>query len=100
MKRILTFGILIVLLLALTGCSNRLDSGVIIKKRATPCYTYMQAIPVGNVIIPQMMIMPATYAILVQGTDEEGERLEEWWSVDAVTYSRMQVGMKAIRRGE
>lgn len=100
MKKIRLITILIALTLVLTACSNRLTEGVIIDKEYTPSRTIVQYIWTGKILLPRYINRPAQYRICVQGPDEEGTIISEWWDVDPANYSRLQIGMRVSGGGD
>ena len=98
MKRLVLIAVLMAVTMILTACGDRLTAGMIIDKEYDPARTVTGYKVVGLTTIPEEVIRPAKYKICVQGTDEEGSECTEWWSVDAVTYGRLQVGMYVVRR--
>lgn len=94
MKKIRLIAMLIALTLVLTACGNKLAEGVIIDKEYTPSRTIVQYIWTGKMLFPCYINRPAQYRICVQGPDEEGTIISEWWDVDPANYSRLQIGMR------
>lgn len=97
MKKVLTTLLILAIVLGLSGCGAKLESGVVIGKKYEPATTLIQYMMVGKVIIPNYIYVPEKYKILVQGTDEEGNVNTEWWELDIVEYSRICVGMEVNR---
>lgn len=98
MKRLVLIAVLMAVTMILTACGDRLTAGMIIDKEYVPACDVTGYKVVGLTTIPEKVTRPAKYKICVQGTDEEGSECTEWWSVDAVTYGRLRVGMYVVRR--
>ena len=96
-KKVLLALLMLLVLLSLSGCGLKLESGTVIEKKHTPMHMVVQYMPAGKVIIPHYITVPEEYKIYVRGTDEEGAVKTEWWSLDAAAYSRIHIGMKVNR---
>lgn len=92
--------LIMAMLLSLTACGYRLETGTIVEKKYTPQREVVMWMDINGILCPINHIEPARYSILVDGIDEAGTKCTEWWSVDAVEYARLQVGMEVVRNEE
>lgn len=85
----------------LTGCGERLTSGIVLEKEYTPRKTYLRMAPivVGKTVtmVPQTMIVSQKFRLLVQGETENGETVTEWWNVSEAQYSAAEIGKEVLR---
>lgn len=100
-KRIALWAVLLICSALLTGCGERLTSGTVLQKKYTPRKTHLQMTPVfagGSVVIlPQTMIVPSTFRLLVHGKNETGETVAEWWNVSEAQYNAAEIGKEVYR---
>lgn len=96
-KHILFLIITLIVAIALSACGLQLETGEVIEKRYIPQMRTVQMMLVGRVAVPRPVVFPERYELRVQGINSDGETVTEWWSVDAASYSRAQIGMEVCR---
>lgn len=69
-----------------------LDTGVVIAKTYEPARTITQFIHKDGHMYTVPHYYPAEWKIQVQGSNDDNERITEWWSVDETTYHKVTVG--------
>lgn len=100
-RKIALWAALLICAALLTGCGERLTSGIVVQKEYTPRKTYLHKIPIvaGKtvVMVPRTMIVSQKFRLLVQGEAESGETVTEWWDVSEAQYNAAEIGEEVFR---
>lgn len=100
-RKIALLAALIICAALLTGCGERLTSGIVLEKEYTPRKTCLQMTPilVGKYVtmVPRIRTVPQKFRLLVQGETENGETVTEWWNVSEAQYNAAEIGEEVFR---
>lgn len=98
MKRIAVVAALLLCTVLLTGCGQRLTSGIVLQKEYRPRKTTTMMYPVvsgkATRLIPRVVTRTEKFMLLVQGVDKNGETVTEWWDVTKALYDAAKIGEK------
>lgn len=100
-RKLALWAALIICAALLTGCGDRLTSGIVLEKEYTPRKAHLQMAPVvcgkSVTMVPRIRIVPQKFRVLVQGEDENGETVTEWWNVNEAQYNAAEIGEEVFR---
>ena len=95
MKPKILVSILLLLLMLLTACSiEPLSNATVVDKHYEPSHTRTVMMWTGKIMIPVVRHFPEEWTIMIEGFDEDGEKVTKTYSVSKKEYKKYKIGDK------